>query len=271
MAKEKIEYIRRVKNLFCRKIVRIARPPNLPCVIAGKKQSTKSGWFGKAELIKTEHFINNPKPKGVNMKHITIISACAAVLFCGCLPTTTVIDFDDLSSISISGAPVTLGTHLPVGTIIEEEDSGIKLIVLPFKWIGTGWGDGYVEIVIGTMSGGTGNEVHFNNACLGIIMPENTTIKQMTIKFGDYGGNINLIENGTLHNYEDYTGIPSPTLSGVTVTVTGTLPIATLELKGTMGQFTYTFPTYTITPLPLYAAVIGGGQELWMDDIVLKQ
>jgi hypothetical protein len=205
------------------------------------------------------------------MKHIMLISVCAAVLFCGCLPTTTVIDFEDLSSISIGGAPVTLGTHFPVGTIIDEEDSGVQLIVLPFKWIGTGWGDGYVEIVTGTMSGGTGNEVHFNNACLGIITPKKTTVKQMTVKFGDHGGNINLIENGNLHTFEDYTGIPSPTPSGLTVTVTGTLPKAALELKGTMGQFTYAFPTYTITPLPLYAAVIGGGQELWIDDIIFKQ
>ena len=206
------------------------------------------------------------------MKQIIVVSACAALLFCGCLPTTVSIDFEDLSSVSVGGAPVTLSTRYPVGTVIVEEHSGVELMVLPFKWSTAGWGDGYVEIVAGTMSGGTGNEVHFNNACLGIITPDKTVVKEMTVKFGEYGGNINLIENGTLHNYDDYTGIPSPTASGVTVTVTGTLPKANLKLKGTLGHFTYAFPTLPMAPpLPEYAAVIGGGQELWIDDIVFKQ
>ena len=206
------------------------------------------------------------------MKRIILLSACAAILFCGCPPSTISINFEDLSSITIGGAPVTLGTHYLVGTTLVEEHSGVQLIVLPFQWGGGTWtNDGYVEIVTGTMSGGTGNEVHFNNACLGIITPQKAVIKQMTMQFGDHGGNINLIENGTLHNYGDYANIPSPTPSGVTVTITGTLPKAALALKGTMGHFTYAFPTYPITPLPLYAAVIGGGQELWIDDIVLQQ
>lgn len=206
------------------------------------------------------------------MKHIFVVCACAAIIFCGCIPTTTVIDFEDLGSITIGGAPITLGTPLPVGTIILDEHSGVQFIVLPFKWIGPGWGDGYVEIVTGTMSGGTGNEIHFNNACLGVITPNTISpIKKFTMKFGDHGGNINLIENGALHNYPDYFGIPSPTASGVTVTLIGTLPKAILDLNGTLSHFTYAFPTYPITPLPLYAAVIGGGQELWIDDISFKQ
>ena len=164
------------------------------------------------------------------------------------------------------------GGFFPVGTTLIEHDSGVKILVLPYQWPALNWTDnGFVEIVPGTKAGGSGNEVHFDNACLGLITPKNAAIKELSVKIGEYGGNVNLIENGAIHNYDDYSQIPSPTPSGLTVTVTGTPPKGVLQLKGQMAKFYYMFPVPPGFPILEYSAVIGGGQELWIDDISFVQ
>lgn len=208
------------------------------------------------------------------MKHIFFVSVFVAMVISGCA-TTTIIDFEDLSSVTTKSptpTPVNPGDSFTVGATLIDNSSGVEIKVLPFQWTNKNWTDkGYVEIVSDNKAGGSGNEIHFNNACLGIISPKAKTIKKITTKFGDYGGNINLIENGFMRNYEDFALIPSPTSTGLKVIVTPGLPLGTIKLSGDMDKFYYAFPVPPLFPVSKYSAVLGGGQELWIDDIEFSQ
>ena len=207
------------------------------------------------------------------MKHTVFLLCIVVLVISGCGTMPNVIDFDDLSTMTTAmGVPVNVGDSFTVGATLIEQSTGVQILVLPFQWMNGQWtDDGYVEIVQGTMSGGSGNEVHFNNACLGIVTPQDAAIRKLSVKFGDHGGNINFFENGTLHNYRDHDQIPSPTPSGLIVTVTGSLPTAVLDLEGQMDKFFYAFPVPAGFPVLEYSVVIGGGQELWIDDIIIEQ
>jgi hypothetical protein len=219
------------------------------------------------------------------MKRLFLISIIAATVIIGC-DTITVINFDDLSSVTTTGmVPVNPGDSFKVGKILVDNESGVKFVVLPFQWSAqpkatppkpAKWdGGGDIEIVNTNQAGGSGNEIHFNNATLGIITPTDISVKKVQLKFGEYGGNVNLIENSFLHNKEDFNLITSPTGSGTTITVAGTPPMGTLTLSGKMDKFFYTFPA-AVLPAGFAATqklnvVVGGGQELWIDDVVITQ
>lgn len=202
----------------------------------------------------------------------------------------TIFDFENPGAFTASvpgggTSPLTLGTRYPVGTILHDALSGYKLVVLPFQWPAHAPAApettymGYVELVTGGMSGGTGNEVHFNNACLGVLAPTKMTLSRISFHYGDHGGNENLIVNGQLENVDDFGQLPNPLPGLVNVTVAGGLPLGLLELDGDMAPFTYNFPTAPpppptppVTAIPTnyeYSAVVGGGQELWVDDIII--
>lgn len=204
------------------------------------------------------------------MKAVRILLLLAAVAVTGCAPST-LIDFNSLGSIcAMPGCvPVAVGDQFGVGDVIRHNPSGTEIEVLPYQWPGGVWTNGgMVEIVAGTRAGGSGNEVHFNNASLGIRAPASTPIiRRMKVKFGDYGGNVNLISNGVLQNVGDYFALPAvlPPPPGVAVTVTGALPLGQLALQGPMDRFSHTFGG--TLPMGPYAAVVGGGQELWIDDL----
>ena len=65
---------------------------------------------------------------------LNFFTVALAIFLCSC-GTTTVIDFEDLSTVTPTGSftPVTPGTQYPVGTTLIERESGIQLMVLPFK------------------------------------------------------------------------------------------------------------------------------------------
>jgi hypothetical protein len=212
------------------------------------------------------------------MKYAIFFLALVTVVMAGCA-TKTVIDFSNLSSVTPPSTltPVKVGDSFKVGDVLIENTSKVKLVVLPFQWGSSkydqacppgviGWTpEGHVEIVQKNMSGGTGPELHFNNANLGIIAPKTATVSGLKFRFGDHGGNINLILNGIMLNYKNFKAIPPQ--PGVNLVVSPGLPLGTLELSGSVGQFFFTFPCPAFFPVQKYTAVVGGGQELWIDDV----
>ena len=227
------------------------------------------------------------------MKQMLFSLGIAALVIAGCGTTPTVIDFDDLSTITAvttsnpTPHAVNVGDVFKVNDIITETGSGVKIYVLPYLWTPTGssttlpvppppqnWtSSGFVSIVQDNCAGGSGNELHFNNACLGVVVQSPEALKKITLKFTDRGGSINLIENGVLHNYDDFSDIVSPTANGLNLLIA---PFGaagrTLQLTGTMGTFTFPGPIIPALAGGVYfSAVIGGGQELCIDDIIIEQ
>lgn len=216
------------------------------------------------------------------MKNISSLALVLAVALLSCRSSTiTKIDFDDLSTLSATTAAnptphaVKPGDRFVVGDVLTERISGIQIVVMPFQWPAhppaqPKWThDGYVTIEHGNKAGGSGNEIHFNNASLATIAPVGKKLKRITLKFADYGGNVNLTENGVLHNVDDFASIGSPTMNGLILKVTGTGPAALLELSGTMkpSKFPGPLPPSVEGKDPDFVAVTGGGQELWIDDL----
>lgn len=213
------------------------------------------------------------------MKNIILFFLTIALALTGCSSTTTLIDFSNLSTVTPSGStvPVNVGDTFTVGDVLIENNSQIKFTVLPFQWGGAvhhpmcpagvnGWTpEGHINIVQDNMAGGTGTELHFNNATLGIIAPTGTKVTNIKLKFGDYGGNTNFIVKGAMYNYNSFSLIPA--IPGLNLVVSAGLPLGMLSLSGDIGQFYYTFPCPAFFPIQQYTAVVGGGQELWIDDV----
>lgn len=218
------------------------------------------------------------------MKFTFILFALATLCIISCGPpgTPIIIDFDDLSTLTAvtSSNPnphrVNLGDTFKVGDIITEKISEAMIVVLPFQWPPHApnppqWTtNGFVEIVNTNNSGGSGNEIHFDNACLGVFVPVPQNLESVTLEFADLGGNINLIENGDLHNKDNFASIISPTTKGLILKITpagGTS--GTLELSGNMTRFKFPGPIPPVLENKniFYGAVIGGGQELWIDNL----
>ena len=225
------------------------------------------------------------------MKHTVYLMCIAALVIVSCGTSPTVINFDDLSTVTAVTASnptphaVNVGDVFEVGDIITETGSGVKIYVLSYLWMPGGsnytqpvppppekWtSSGFVSIVQDDCAGGSGNELHFNNACLGVVVQSPEALKKIALKFADRGGSINLIENGDWHNYDDFTDITSPTKKGLRLLIA---PYGaaqrTLQLTGTMNTFTFPGPIIpAIAGGVNFSAVIGGGQELCIDDIML--
>ncbi len=204
-----------------------------------------------------------------------------------CVSCGTTIDFQNLSNVTTPGAgPVVPGVQYPVGTIFLDNNTQTRIAVVPFRWpttpapppVHSGWtNNGYVQIVAGANhAGGTGNEVLFNNANLAVLAdPNRPTVSEVSFKFGDLGGNINLLVNGTVRADNDFNSIGA--IGSVTVNAPPPQQ-GTAVLTGTMNDFPFTFP-YPVPSAPSgpnmpaglsYSAVVGGGQELSIDDLYFE-
>jgi len=212
----------------------------------------------------------------------------AGIVLEGCPTATTLIDFNNLSSVTTAGVsrPVAVGDIFGVGDILIENTSNTRIVVLPFQWDtatrdpacppiippANGWTPGgYVQIVPAGLAGGNGNEVLFNNASLGVIAPTAGIVKKLRVKFSDQGGNINLIVNGRLVNDQSLAAVagrPAPQFPNVNMSVTPPGGLAgTLQFSGEMDRYTFPFPCPVSFPSHGYSAVVGGGQEFAIDDL----
>ncbi len=163
--------------------------------------------------------------------------------------------------------PTATPTEIPV-TCIEFEDlkpgtahktgetftaSGIYITVGPFVWgngIPTNSGFGYVTE--GKSAGGSGMEMEVNNVTM--ILNLRSPVNNLSLLFGEYGGNLNIDVNGDFRNFENFAEINRLVIGGANVSVLNGFGNDTgyLQLSGKVNSFAI------------------GGQELWIDNICTK-
>lgn len=217
------------------------------------------------------------------MKCLIFLSILLIVFLMSCGSSPIIIDFDDLSDISAitqsnpNPHPVNIGDKFYVEDYLIHNPSNTKIYILPFQWLTNPpeWTrNGMVEIVNTQKAGGTGNEIHFDNACLGVFLSTGDNpfnLKKIVLKFADFGGNINLLTNGILCNSQDFVTIPGNQCANINIKVIPVGNIGRLELKGDFSIFSFSYPTILEIPDYEFSAVIGGGQELWIDEIELHE
>jgi hypothetical protein len=158
-------------------------------------------------------------------------------------PPHPIIDFEDL-------VPATV---YPVPAIFTSAD--VPITTEPFQWSSGTWTSGGRATVVNIGSaGGSGNELNLNNVNLdfGFWLP----MLGLSLKFGKYGGNLNLTINGDFRNFENFDEINGLTIGGVTVAIVNGSgnDMGTLSLSG--------------GPIAQFAI---GGQELYIDDIAMER
>lgn len=157
-----------------------------------------------------------------------------------CLSTAThavVLDFEDL----------TLGTSYNVGDTFNT--SGVDVVVRPFTFSGGGTTSaGFTQVQDGGLAGGSGNELAVNNVLLEFQFG---SITGLSLGFGEYGGNLNLLINGDFRNFNTFSDIDGLVIGGVGVSVVNGFgnDIGALSLTGVINDFAI------------------GGQELWIDNV----
>ncbi|MBC8422481.1 MAG: fibronectin type III domain-containing protein, partial [Chloroflexi bacterium] len=148
------------------------------------------------------------------------------------------LDFEDL----------TLGTTYHVTDTFVT--SGITVTATAFQWSGGAWtSDGFAEVENGGLAGGSGQEMEVNN--INLEFDFGGSISGLELRFGEYGGNLNVEINGDFQNFGNFADIHGSTIGGVNVSVVNGLgnDQGMLTLEGAIDSFAI------------------GGQELWIDDV----
>lgn len=176
-----------------------------------------------------------------------IVIGCFFLLSCetdGTSGELECVDFEDL----------TLGAVYSVSD--QFKDSGICILASDFQWDDlTTWFRGGFSTVINTgQAGGSGQEMWLNNINLVFVFCRQLT--GLTLRFGEYGGNLNIKINDDFQNFENFDDIHGSTIGGVSVAIAGVgggQGMGTLTLSGTIDSFSI------------------GGQELAIDDVCPQQ
>ncbi|MBC7237097.1 MAG: hypothetical protein H5T69_14750 [Chloroflexi bacterium] len=129
-------------------------------------------------------------------------------------------------------------------------DSGAVFGVQPFVLAdGTFFSGGRVTVAADGLAGGSGQELLLNNVTLSFDLGGPLT--GLSLRFGEYGGNLNFEINGEFYNVANFADLNGLTLGGVLIRVTEGLghDAGTLRLAG-----------------PLHTLRLGG-QELALDEI----
>jgi len=105
-----------------------------------------------------------------------------------------------------------LGTQYKVPDTFT--DSGVKISVGPFQWSNGQWtSNGYAQVEGAGLAGGAGQDIQVNNVNLSFDFY--SPIESLSLRFGEYGGNLNININGTLVNFENFSGIDGQNIGGV--------------------------------------------------------
>jgi hypothetical protein len=141
-----------------------------------------------------------------------------------------------------------LGTTYNVGDVFT--DSGANMTIEQFQWSNSNWtGGGHASIGNTGLAGGSGQELATNNVSVDVGFPVVPNV--IHLKFGEYGGNLNLEVNGVFQNFDNFADIHGTVIGGAMVSVTNGFgdDQGTLMLTGEVHSFTL------------------GGQELAVDNI----
>lgn len=178
---------------------------------------------------------------GLNTMEASIASGSTvtfmALAVAGEPPPLTCVDFDALAE----------GETYQVGDSFVA--SGVTITGRPFIFSnGTPTENGFARIESGGQAGGTGQDVQVNNINLAFAFP--TPWPALSLRFGEFGGNLNVEINGDFRNIDNFADINGLQIGGVNVTViTGADNRGMLNVNGVVNAFAI------------------GGQELWIDDV----
>lgn len=155
------------------------------------------------------------------------------------------IDFEDLPP----------GATYGVGETFSS--SGATFRALPLVLAdGTVIEDGFAEVEVGTMAGGSGQEVVLTNLNLGL--DSGSALRGLSLRFAHLPENLenlNIEVNGESRNFRDFEEIDGETIGGVDIAAES------------LGMVSYMMGTLTLTGTIDTFAV--GGQRFWMDDVTL--
>lgn len=231
-------------------------PPMIQCppdIIVGPDQSTAPAATGQATatdacdpsslLTYSDSVVEGPYPVlKIITRTWTASDDCANSATC-----TQIIQVVDPASRCVDFESLKVGTVYSVGNTFA--DSGVKLSVEIFQWIdGTWTTHGNVAVHNNNSAGHTGLDLNLNNANL--RFHDDSCIDRLTLRFGEYGGNVNLEVNGEFKNVAGLVDLDGTALGGVNVTVVMlNRTLGRLELEGQIDSFAL------------------GGQELWIDHV----
>ena len=149
------------------------------------------------------------------------------------------IDFEDLA---VGQTYEVGGSFTTRGVVVEVEDI----------WVGERWDSGgSASIVDYSSAGGSGNEVRPGRVNLNFLI--NTNYNSLTLKYGEYGGSLNISINGDFRYFDNFVDIDGETIGNTSVTAID---------NGTPGQ-----STGELTVAGTISSFKIGGAELYLDDI----
>jgi hypothetical protein len=127
--------------------------------------------------------------------------------------------------------------------------NGGEVLLDEFEWSpGNTTADGMATVDNNGMAGGIGHDINSNNINL-IFQLDPPLEKGVALRYGEYGGNVNLMVNGDMANVDDFPELDGANLGGVDIIVN--------DFGSGLGII------YLIGPIEIFGI---GGQELWIDD-----
>jgi hypothetical protein len=211
------------------------------------------------------------------------------VMLCGCKTKQIKIYFDDLSTLEVfihgtsTAVPVISGEWYHVGDYFHVIGTDVYLDIRSFRWSdGSYTSSGYVQFDPTNHAGGQVYELHFNNATIGLREIYGFVPKAIKFKYADLGGNINLLDSVEWYqqnNFENILGsstvpVSGTTSGGINMTVNHTGGVGILALSGEISHLIKIPVNCDEEKIFLhykYFSLVGGGQELWIDELILKQ
>ena len=134
--------------------------------------------------------------------------------------------------------------------IRDSYDPDLWFDVVPFTWSdNTSYSGGHASVGHAQMAGGTGQDVNTNNVNLAVNF--GGSVRNLSLLFGEYGGNVNVEINGDFRNIANLADIDGSTVGGVNVFVVNGFgqDAGRLILDGSVQTF------------------VIGGQEFWIDHV----
>ncbi len=158
---------------------------------------------------------------------------CPAEVFTGC------VDFESLS----------VDTRYEFQDVFS--DSDVMITVEAFQWDNSTWTTGgFAKVDDLGRAGGSGLEMNTNNVNLRFDFGP-LGLNGLTMKIGEYGGNLNLQVNGEFRNFGNFDELDGSPFGGTAIAVSGGTGNDTgiVTINGHVQSFAV------------------GGQELWIDDV----
>lgn len=157
---------------------------------------------------------------------------------------------------------LTAGTVYGVGSsfhVVNADGSlDFNVKAREFGWLdGTIFAGGEAKVTTGGQAGHVGNEIAFNNINLEFVSNSGTH-DGLSLKFGDYGGNINLSVNGEIKVAADLGALHGTIVGGVQVDVNYS------SADRTTGEICFSADTKPISSFMI------GGQEFFVDRLCPK-